>query len=508
MTTIKRILFSYLLPLLLLGGSGYLFFLLGEEQEKKATQPPRSPGTLVQVMEPVEYTGGIQIDTSGVAVPHRELQMSSQVAGRIVYKAPQLQQGRFVEKDTILLKVDPQDYEIAVERLRKQQEQSAAQLDALQVELANTERLIDVSKESLALSQRELARVQGLLARGAGAESAVDEIRRTELLSRESLIRLENEKRSVMSQEISLKLTRELNQVQLKQALLDLDRTVLRAPFAGVVVDVSVEQDAMVASGTPVAMLEDTSAVEVLCHLRPEDADVVLSQSPGARAANAGTETTAYDLPRLPATVTYRRAGRTFTWQAVLDRQEGLGLDEKTRTLPCRLLVSDPLKCDVVPSSSDNQCLALIRGMFVSLRLHAQPSGPLLAIPETAIRPGKRLWVAQDGFLRVRPVQIVRLQNGVALIDPESGGLRPGEKVIVSPIPNIRDGIPIVVKPAESGLLTAPPAKGGRSAEPAGTPQTATDHTTDRPLSDRLRLLLPLTSQIQNPRSCPWERTT
>jgi len=466
MKSLKSILLNVLLPALLLSGSVYAVLLLGKEAPKKPQKPPSNKATLVSVVQPAEHTGGITIKANGVAVPFRELQIASQVGGRIVFKADGLQEGRYVEAGNTLFKIDRRDFEITIERLQQQIKQSAAMVKALEIELSNTERLVSIARETQQLELREVARIERLLKTKAGTEADLDRVKRGELEIREELTLLENTSRNTTAQLVALQQTSELNKVQLKQAELDLERTDIKAPFSGVVISVDAEADSVVNAGDALAVIEDTSAVEVLCSLRNQDANIVLSQQ--SDAAIAGS---AYALPPLVATIRYERGGRTFLWEGVLDRQDGLGLDEKTRTLPCRIVVNHPQASDVIPSGENSRALALVRGMFVSVELQAEAPSPMLSVNETSVRPGKRLWLMRDGKLHMAPIQIVCVQNGKVLIDQTDGGLSADDAVIVSPVPNAREGIPLMLKGKEKkkpkGKL---PPEQTKTPPKAGTP--------------------------------------
>ena len=137
---------------------------------------------------------------------------------------------------------------------------------------------------------------------------------------------LENPLRTFDSQAKSLEMTLQLAKLQLTRAELDLKRTEIIAPFTGVVIANHVEQDGMIASGTVVATIEDTSMVEVRTNLRRDD--MTFLQGGG------------YDLPQVPVTIEYERGGETYRWDGILSRQDGLGIEEKTRTMPCLLYTS------------------------------------------------------------------------------------------------------------------------------------------------------------------------
>ena len=94
-------------------------------------------------------------------------------------------------------------------------------------------------------------------------------------------------------------------------------------------------------------------------------------------------------------------------------------LDESTRRLPVRAELANPGGL-------------LKPGMFARFRIASKALGSSPAVPETAVlRDGDsaRVWVASaDGALRLRPVTVGAVENGQAQI---TGGLRPGEKVVV-----------------------------------------------------------------------------
>jgi hypothetical protein len=104
-----------------------------------------------------------------------------------------------------------------------------------------------------------------------------------------------------------------------------------------------------------------------------------------------------YSLPKTPAVVEYEiagLAGRTYRWNGNLIRYDGIGLDSRSRTVPVKVEVEDP---DHVITDDGSTKLtagpsALVRGMFVRVRLQITPKSPLVVIPATAMRPGNRVW--------------------------------------------------------------------------------------------------------------------
>lgn len=153
-----------------------------------------------------------------------------------------------------------------------------------------------------------------------------------------------------------------------------------------------------------------------------------------------------YALPQVPVTIEFDRAGKTHAWDAVLSRQDGLGIDQKTRTMPVRICVDNPTQ----DKGSTEDPLALLRGMFVRVRLHCQPKQSLAIVPEAVVRPGKKVWVMRDDQLQILPIRIIRIENGNAYVELNDSSLAFDElafdeKIISSPIPNAKPGLAVSV---------------------------------------------------------------
>lgn len=242
---------------------------------------------------------------------------------------------------------------------------------------------------------------------------------------------------------------------QLEKAKLDLARTEVKAPTSGVIVSDPAEEDSYVQPGNPLATLEDTSSVEVSCSLQMDELywlwqhDAPPADSLDFPAIGTGTEKSdeqfiraatlaARGMPAVSATVLYELGGQRFVWDGKLSRYEGAGLDERTRTVPCRVLVQNPTEVSLRKSSESSSVFlapqALLRGMYVSLEFHVDPRVSLLRVPESAVRPGDLLWLVRDGKLERHTANVARVVNGFALIPASTSGLQAGDLVVTSPL--------------------------------------------------------------------------
>ena len=87
--------------------------------------------------------------------------------------------------------------------------------------------------------------------------------------------------------------------------------------------------------------------------------------------------------------------------------------------------------------------IPLMRGMFVRVDLHCEPQEPLLVIPEEAVRPGKSVWIADNGQLSIQPIRIVRIENGMAYVDSRGSRVTAEDEIVSSPVPGAKAGLSV-----------------------------------------------------------------
>ena len=162
----------------------------------------------------------------------------------------------------------------------------------------------------------------------------------------------------------------------------------------------------------------------------------------------------AYDLPDMPATVVFELGDRQYQWQGTLSRQEGGGLDSRTRTLPCRVLVPDPAGVTALdrygaalaqlPPGSPT---SLMRGMFVQVEVLVEAARKLVAVPVDAVRPSGDIWLMRNEELVILRPTRVHANDHVVLYAAEDSGILPGDKVVVSQLANPYDCMAIREQP-------------------------------------------------------------
>ena len=193
-------------------------------------------------------------------------------------------------------------------------------------------------------------------------------------------------------------------------------------------------------------MIQDTSRIEVRAHLRVQELAWVWSAITPIRAKSGQIQSHAYSLPgNVRATVSYRLGSNLYHWNARLEGYEKFAVDDTSRTVPCRIVVDDPLAVQARKGGESMLARApraLMRGMFVQVTIHAQPSLRLVTLPEKAVHPGNFVYLMRDGELHeILRVSRARTYRGRVVIDATSSTLVPGDRVVVTPLSRPETGM-------------------------------------------------------------------
>lgn len=427
-------------PILIIAVGVAVFVTMGHPEKAQSEGPSKPESPLVETAMATLHTDGLEIDVDGTVVPHRDVEVPAEVAGRITKKYEACETGEFVGVGTPLFEIDPRDYDLEIRRLKKQLGQAEAELKEIRVQIKNTEDQVKLAEENLELQRKELNRLKAITRPGIVSESEYDEARRSELMARESLLTHTNQLRLLGTRVGRLEAAEALVKVQLDRAELDRKRCTVKSPINGVVIAESVQQDGFAQKGAVLVTIQDTATMEVACNLRVDEVYWVLQQLPPAESLTANErQRRAFHIPDTPTKVVFESV---FEWDGELNRLDGVGLDAETRLVPCRVVVKDPLAVKYVgPATGKNQPTgpaALLRNMYVQLKILTKPRTKLLNIPEQSLRVGNTVWVVRDGKLDIVPVKVVKRWDDEVLIDGSMSDINEGAKVVISPLAGAR----------------------------------------------------------------------
>lgn len=420
------------------------------------------PLMTVEVVPLEQHHAGLDFKVDGEVVPFRSISLVPEVQGRVVFKSELCRAGHSVKEGEVLLRIDPIDYRLEVDRLTESVKQAQSNIEENQVQLENTRKELLIAKEQLAIREQELKRYENSSLPGVYSGSELDSVRSSLLTTRDTVQKLENQILVYETQTARLESVHRREKVDLAQAELDLKRTEVRSPLTGVVMTDDFEVNSYVQKGTSVATLLDTSILEIHCNLYMKQVQW-LWRSKGRPAEDSGTDRSAlaYTFPPTPVTVRYELEGDLWEWNGTLQTLGGGGMDAQTRMVPCRVTVDQPRAVRLGTKKESFSISVppptLLSGMYVSIVVHANPDIPLYRIPEKALQPGNRIWTATDGTLRQHHIRVATTTpDRHVLFYAESEKLTPADLVVVSPLADSPEGTSVkITRPVSQNDLAA-----------------------------------------------------
>jgi multidrug efflux pump subunit AcrA (membrane-fusion protein) len=439
-----RTLLGWITPLVILGVGIAAFMFMGSQPPPPRKEQPPAAAMPVRTVPVDDVAEGLTIVSDGVVVPLREVTLAAEVPGRVAQKAAACNEGQVVAKGTVLFQIDARDYELDVQRLERELKQADLSIEEIDAEAEQNTEMLALARRQVDLSRREVARLEGLKAGRIVTESEHDRAMRDELTAANTVATLGGQRRVLEKRRHRLTEAKSLAATMLEKAQLDLARTTITAPMDGLIVEDKVEEGSFVSKGAALVTIEDTGAAEVRTSLEMDD----VARIWGGRKADPAADREALGAP---ATVMFAIGDAVFEWDGVLSRQQGRGLDEKTRTLPCRVIVAAPGAVRAldrygaaIPNLPATAPRSLMRGMFVQVHVHVDSPEPLVSIPEEAQRPNGEVWVMRDGRLEILKPRMVQAVDGRLVFESKASGLLPGDRVVVSQIATPRDGMAVV----------------------------------------------------------------
>ena len=366
--------------LIALGAFGMIKLTESKPQMKKRQMA--APLPMVRTMVVQSASKAMTIEGEGTVRPLKEIDLAPQVSGKIVFLSPSMINGGAFKKGETLLRIEPEDYQLAVvlqeskvknsQSLLKQAEEETAAAKEEWVQLYMDDGKQTKEPPPLVLKQPQLAAARAKLA---------------------------------------------ADKADLKNAHLALERTEIKAPFNGRVEVEDVGLGQYVRAGEELATLYSTDVVEIVVPL--EDETLFWFHVPGFTPGKG---------PGAQATIRARFAGRDCIWEGRVVRVEGK-MDERTRMVRVVVRVEKPY--------ATKPPLAV--GLFVRVEIKGRHMPNLAILPRGALHQGDTVWVVdQDDRIQFRKVQVARIEGEQVQV---KGGLKTGERVAISPLKTVTEGM-------------------------------------------------------------------
>jgi len=397
------------------------------------------------------HDGGIDFKIDGEVIPYRQLDVIAEIQGRVIYKSENCRLGHSVKAGETLLRIDAVDYQLEKEQLTESIAQAKIDIEENNVQLENTERDLVLAKKKLELQQRDLERNKKLHDSKTVTDAELDDSKIALLNVEDTVQKLENQIRVYKTQNGKLETLLRKEEVLLKTAELNLQRTEIKAPYDGVVTADSFEENTFIQKGASVAKILDTSQLEIQCSLYMKQMQwIQLSGNANDDKNNSQEQNVlqnnSYVFKPIPVTIFYELDGTVWEWDGTLVTLDGGGVNPVTRMVPCRVKVDKPndvrLAKKEIQTSQELLTLqkpSLFFGMYVTIIVHSKPEITIYRIPEKALLPGNRIWTATGGKLRQHYIRVATTTPDGVLFYADSS-LSPTDLVVVSPLASPVEG--------------------------------------------------------------------
>ena len=373
--------------ILILGLAGAMVIVANAPKVNRKKPVIVAPTVETVVLERVDYQ--TKITANGTVIPSRQVSLKSQVSGNIVWQNEKLVPGKSFRTGEKILKIDQRDYEFSV----TQREEA----------VANAEYQLKLEAEQGEIAKEEWE----LLGDSISSTEEGKSLALREPQMKKALASLESAKSS------------------LDKAKLDLERTVITAPFNSIVRKENSEKGQFVSANIELATLVGTDYFWIQIAL-PYDKLAYLEIPESSSEKGSSVE-----ILLQAGAVDSKRQGTVV--QLLSD------LEEMGRLARVIVKVDDPLLLN--SRQADEAEYPLLLGSYVTVNIDSEMLEDVFPIPLKAMRDSDeiaagtsadkgRVWIlTEDNLLEERDIELVWQNDQYAFA---CSGLNEGEKLIVS----------------------------------------------------------------------------
>ena len=384
-TTVKTILTS---TVMIIGSALAISVIFSTEPKAQKDGATKKTPMLVEVINADWGNHVPMIRTYGVVKPSKTIQLKPRVGGEVIAVSPQFVPGNLISQGQWLIKLDPTDFEIALERARSELTKAESAYAIEQGEQIRAQKAFELVSETIASDNKAL------------------------ILRQPQLKQAEAEVKTA--------------QAMVKQAEIELQRTVIAMPFSGQILSREANLGSQLTPGNVLADVIGTKTYWI-------ESNIPLSQLAWLAAPASDGEAN--------VVIKNTTAGNQETEHQGKLIQVITRLDEQSRMARVLIEVNDPLGL-----TSNNQQIssnALIAGTYVETDLPAKTINDSVKLPVQYLRKRDTAWVMKDGKLDIRSVTVLYRDENFAYI---SEGITEGDKVITTDISAVRQGANVELK--------------------------------------------------------------
>ncbi len=351
----------------------FLLTLFKPEVEKARSL---QKGMLVEVFSAKPESPNMIVETYGTVEPKESLKFIAEVSGKITQVSAFFVEGGYVAKGTKLLTIDRRSFELGLKSAAAGRIQTEAALAIFKQNVINLQSSIKIAQADFRLAKAEFMRINTLFGKKVIAKTALDKAKQVYIRSLNNLDNLNNQLKLSDSQHKELLSRKSMADVAQEQAKLQLQKTVITAPFNGYILEKIVKNGEYVNPGAYLGSLYKENSFEVTGNIAQKDLEWIV---PGI------------NIKPLDAEVIFDNLQNKITWQAKAVRTKS-AVDIHTRTLPVVIQID--------AEGFDNKKKAMLRpGIFVKILIKGKKENGIYILPVNLIGENNTVNIAEKNRL-------------------------------------------------------------------------------------------------------------
>ena len=437
---IKKIV-RFLLPVIIIIGCVLAARWLISNKDKPNRHKQERPPLIVDAVRLKKENYQIILTSNGTVRPHTQSTLVSEISGKIERVSSNFREGGYFKPGEELLTIDDRSYQAAVVKARSAVISAEFDLEQERIRVKNYETDLIIAESAVAQAQLALAEEEAkarqakedwarlnpgqtpdeLVLRGpqvfsaaaavASAEAQVEQIKRNIELGSQQLAAADGAVAAANA--------------DLEEKRLSLERTRITMPYAGRILEKSVDIGQYVSPGSNLATVYAIDYVEIRVPLSNQQLGFI--DLPERYRGERNDR----DFNGPKATIRARIGRTDYVWNGEIVQTEG-AIDSRSRQLFVIAKVDDPygrMKGDRPP---------LKVGQFVEVGIEGDYLEDVFLIPRSAVREGKEVLIIDENNQVHRRLIDIIWSNVEIMVVKES--LEIGELLCITPIPFAVDG--------------------------------------------------------------------
>jgi len=357
----------------------------------------------------------------GTAKPTQCIEVSSQINGEIVYVRPNLKNGILVDKNTVLAKIEKNDYEIALKKTNADIKSNKSKLAVQKQDIKDNKEILKILENKMRLEEADYNRQKQLFQKKAvsaqnfeSAEQSLIEMTQTYLKMKRDISKAELELNSIIA-------NTEKAEAEKMQAELNMQRCEIKSPIRGRLENVAIEKNEYIEKGQKLFDVADDSSLSIPVSIDTREATAILTFV--SEKNNDYKHWFKYD-EETPVLIRWTEEPEKCVWEGKISRVEKFDPETRTATVVVKAV-------NFIGETKNR--LPLVAGMYCQVNFTGKELKNIVKMPWSALQLDGQVYVVdENNIVHEKEVDIQSSRQDQVII---SAGLNTGEKIITQRIP-------------------------------------------------------------------------